>query len=218
MVVHTLIGPVPVALADALTWASYAVALLCVIPLCITTLRHETDPPPATWGTWAAAGIVGSAGMAMAGAVPAAWGLKLALSIGPLALAICARIAGVPWVVRKADRVCLALAGVGLVFLLFGEGLTAMWLAIAVNIIGSIPTCLHALRHPDRARYFPFACAFGSVGAVVLFAIPVPWTVASVAYPLYLLIDCGAIMLCIAIGRARARRVDVGRQSGEALV
>ena len=216
--ITTIVGPVPAWLADVVTWTSYAVALLCVTPLCITTARHRTTPPPATWGTWAAAGIVGSAGMAMAGAAPAAWGLKLALSIGPLAVAIVARRAGVPWAVRPADRVCLALAGIGLVALVFGQGLTAMWLAIAVNVIGSIPTCLHGLREPHRESYFPFACALGSVGAVLLFAIPAPWTVASVAYPLYLVIDCGTIMACIAIGRARARRVDVGRQHGEAFI
>lgn len=215
--ITTVVGSVPASLATAVSWAANAVAVLCIIPLCVTTLQRKTDPPPATWGIWAAAGIVGSAGMAMAGADASAWSLKLALSVGPLAVAIVSRIVGVPWVVRPVDRWCLVLAGIGLVFLLFGEGLAAMWLAIAVNIIGSVPTCLHGLRAPFRARYFPFACASGSVLAVLALAVPWPWTVASVAYLLYLLIDTSAIMAFIAYGRARARRFDVGEQHREAI-
>lgn len=238
--ITTLVGSVPTTLAEALTWASYAVAVLCVIPLCWTTLparppwkwlrrfplahrlwalRGRTAPPPATWAIWTAAGVIGALGMIMAYAAPAAWGLKLALTVGPAAVTICAIIGKVRWVVHWTDGVSIGLATIGLVALFFGGGLEAMWLAIAINIIGSVPTCRHALAEGERERYFPFACASGSVLVVLLFAIPWPWTVASVAYPLYLLIDTSTIMLCIFIGRRRApRRVDVLREDGEALV
>lgn len=227
--ITTIVGQVPAGLADAVSWASRAIAVLCVIPLCLSTLRGRTDPPPATWGVWAAAGVVGSAGMAIAGGDSAAWGLKLALSVGPLAVAVCARRAGVPWAVGRADKVSLALAGVGLVFLLFGEGLTAMWLSIAVNVIGTLPTLLHAWRAPFRARYFPFGCANVSVVGVLALAVPVPWTVASVAYPLYLWLDTALIMGTILVARYRvyaaaryrrdaaARGLNVARQHGEPL-
>lgn len=200
--IPTVVGPVPTAVATAVTWTSYAIAVLCVIP----PLLRGWRPPPATWGIWTAAGVVGSIGIAMAGGGPATWGLKLALTVGPAIACMVSVRAGVPWRTTRTDTVCLALAAVGLVFLLFGEGLAAMWLSIAVNAIGTPPTLLHALREPHRESYFPFGCAFVSVSAVLLFAVPWPWTVPSVAYPIYLLLDVTVIMLFIAVGRHRARR------------
>jgi len=233
--VTTVLGTIPVGVASAVSWAANVIAVLCVIPLCWTTLpaaavpralagnglatrlwalREKTAPQPATWGIWAAAGIIGSAGMAIAGAPPSAWSLKLALSIGPLAVAYVARyLAGVPWMMNRWDGLCLLLAGIGLGFLLFGEGLAALWLSIAVNIVGTPPTVMHALKEPWKESYFPFACAFVSVAAVLLLAIPVPWTVASSAYGLYLLIDVTVIMSAIAIGRSRARARGLGPDS-----
>jgi hypothetical protein len=120
-------------------------------------------------------------------------------------------------VTNRWDALCLGLALAGCVALLYGEGMVALWLSISVNLIGTPPTLLHALRSPFRARYFPFMCAFISVSAVLLLAVPWPWTVASVAYPLYLLADVAVIMLAIrygrrrALGRARARQVTAAR-------
>jgi len=202
MIVETLVGPVPAALASAVSWTANAIAVLCIIPPLIRGWR----PPPATWGIWTAAGIVGSIGIAMAGGGPATWGLKLALSIGPLIVCIVSTRAGVPWRATRTDGVCLALAGAGLIALLFGQGLTAMWLSIAVNAIGTPPTLVHAMRKPREESYFPFACAFVSVAAVLALAVPWPWTVAAVAYPIYLLIDVTVIMGTIRYARARDRR------------
>lgn len=205
MMIETVVGAVPDWVAQVATTASQVIAVLCVIPPLIRGWR----PPPATWGIWTAAGLVGAIGIAMAGGGPATWGLKLALTVGPAIVCIVSTRAGVPWRATRADGVCLALAGAGLVALLFGQGLTAMWLSIAVNAIGTPPTLIHALRDPRGESYFPFACAAVSVAAVVLFAIAVPWTAASVAYPLYLLLDVTVIMLTIAYSRRRAPRPDV---------
>lgn len=203
--IHSLLGPIPGSLGSGASTLSNIIAVACVIPYCLAIWRRKVTPPPATWAIWAVAGIVGAAGIAMAGGPFASWSLKLALSVGPAAVAVVALRRGIPWATTRTDRVCLILSGVGIVFLLFGEGIPALIVSILVNIIGSVPTVAHAWRRPFNDTYFPFACAFVSVSAV-LATIPWPWTFASSAYGLYLLVDTGVIMATIAIARARMTR------------
>lgn len=185
--------------------AANIIAVACVVPLCVLTLRRITRPSPVTWSLWAAVGVIAAGAMAAGGAPAAAWTLKLALSIGPAAIAVCAVIARVPWRMGRWDHVCLGIGVAGCALYAWtGDGLFAVWFSIAINIIGTVPTVMHAWREPWRESVFPFTCAAVSVTAVLL-TIPLPWTAIGVTYPLYLLVDTALIVVVILVARRRPR-------------
>lgn len=201
----TIIGSVPEGWAIAVGWLSSVITLLCVVPLCWATLKGHASPRPVTWAIWAGVGLVATVAMARGGAPFEAWLLKGALSLGPVAVALAATLAGVRWVADWSDRISLPLGLAGLVIYAFtGVGLVAVFVAIAVDVIGAVPTWRNAWRNPYDELIITYALALVSVLAV-LGVLPLPWTWLSASYLCFLAVQMTSIIAVLVLARRKAR-------------
>jgi hypothetical protein len=220
--VNTILGTVPAGVIDVVSWLASAITLLCVVPLCVATLRRKARPSPVTWTIWAAVGLVATFAMALGGAPWSAWLLKGALSLGPIAVAGCALGAGIPMVADRFDRWSYVLGslGAGVYAYLLVEGITAataglvaVGAAMAVDAIGAVPTWRRAWKHPHDELILTYALALASVVAV-LCILPVPWTWLSSAYLCFLAVQMVSIIGVLWAGRRRAREPSEAARYG----
>lgn len=223
----TLLGPLPDGVVGAVSWLANALTLLCIVPLCWATWRHNysdpkrAHPKPVTWGVWFVVGSVATVGMALGGAPASAWLLKLCLSLGPAVVAAVALYKGERLIVTRVDRWSLWLCALGIVVyvpLYFGwigpadpvaAGLVVVGMAILVDVIAAGPTYHEAWRSPEPvAEIVTFGLALVSVLAV-LCILPTPWTWLGSTYLVFLAFQMGSIIAVLWLGRRRVPRAAV---------
>lgn len=165
--------------------AAGVIGFLGFVPYIISTLRGTTKPNKATWIIWAAMGAIIAASYFSAGATYSAW-LPVAYAIGIFAVAALSLRSGEKgW--TRLDLFCLLGAGVGLLlWWLTSEPAFALYLTIAVDAIGFIPTLKKVYEEPeseDKLAWRLFLLADG----LNIFAIS-EWTLAQASYPVYVLV------------------------------
>jgi hypothetical protein len=97
---------------------------------------------------------------------------------------------------ERLDIICQAGALVGLVlWLIFNSPTIAVIAAVAIDLIGAIPTFKHCWQKPHEETWITFAlCAVG--GGITVF-IAGSWAITAVAYPLYILLINTVQTACI---------------------
>jgi hypothetical protein len=161
------------------------IGFLGFLPYIIGTLKGTTKPNKATWLIWAVMGLIIAASYYSAGARESAY-LPGAYAIGIFAVAaLSLRFGEKGW--TKLDIFCLIGAGAGLLaWWATNEPAFALYLTIAIDAIGFIPTFRKAYAEPgseDRLAWAIFLLA----DILNIFAIG-EWTLASASYPVYVLV------------------------------
>lgn len=110
------------------------------------------------------------------------------------------------WKVDRRDYRLGGLAVIGiLLWIITGEGLVALLLAIFANLMAGLPTLIKAYQNPESESSILFGvCVLTSLAA--LLTVQGGYSVAIVGFPLYLAISCGTMFYFIAI-RPKAKHL-----------
>jgi hypothetical protein len=211
--ITTIVGPLPAGLVAALGVVTSVLTLLCVVPLCVQTVRNKAHPAVVTWGLWAPIGLVATVGMALGGAPWTAWLLKGFLSAGPLIVAVVAARYGGTWRTDRFDQTVIAVGVVGTIaYILATLVLEAPWapyvavgMAMLADGIAVWPTWKRAWRNPNNELIFTYAVALGCV-LTGLIITPLPWTFLGSAILIFLALQMASIIGVLQYGRIQDRR------------
>lgn len=151
------------------------------------TWRGRVRPNAVTWFFWGIAPLIAFMAQLEEGVGMEAW-MSLGLAVGPLticAVSIIRRDAR--WRITWFDILCGGLAAVGLIFWrLTNDPIIAIWFAIAADIFGGVPTVIKMYKHPHTEKPFPYFLSM--VSMIVTLLTITNWTVASAAFPIYILL------------------------------
>jgi hypothetical protein len=187
-----------------LTVLGTALGAASTLPYLLATVRGGTRPRIVTWLTWSLLTGVAGAASASGGDYPAA-----AFSlVGTLATALVVA-AGLRYgdrTVTRLDAACVALVLVGFV-LWIALDLPGIAVAAAclIDLVGLVPTLVHGWRRPHEETPVTFAL-IAAGGLCTAAAAWGTWTVAALAYPVYVALSMG---VCWAIVVLRGRASEV---------
>lgn len=154
----------------------------------------EAQPRLVTWLLWALAPPLAFAGQLIDGAGLAA-AMTLGVGAGPAFILTVTLIkGGGSWAADATERACLVLGALGLCGLLLVRAATfAVLVAVAVDVIASIPTVRQAWRNPHLESPWPYVTAAFNA-CIALLALP-QHSIAKTTFPLYILLICVALTL-----------------------
>ncbi len=171
------------------------------LPYIRDTIARRTQPQRASWLIWSILGSIAFFSQVYEGAGSSLWFAGVQVS-GTIAVFLLSIRLGVGGFLKRSDCAVLAAAALGLVLWYFTEdAVYALAITISISLLGGGITVAKAYLAPESETmttwflsFVASACAIASVGAVE----PV-----LLAYPVYLFILNGAIVLAILLGRAR---------------
>lgn len=154
----------------------------------IGTLEGKTKPNRVTWFMFSLLATI--IFIAMLGKQASITSSLMTLSLAILTLAVF--IASFVnkksfWKITYFDILCGSLSLVGVVaWLLTGEGNLAILFSLAANFMAFLPTIIKSFQAPKTENWLTFFC--GSIGSLITLLTIKSWNLASVAFPLYVLI------------------------------
>ena len=175
------------------------------------TVRGRTQPNRVTWTMWALAPMIAFAAEVAQGVGLNAV-LTLAVGFGPL------MVVGASFLDPKAyarvtpfDAGCGVLSLVALVaWAVTGRGNVAILLSVLADFLAAIPTIRKAYRYPHTEHAAAFVSGVIG-GAITLLTIDAKdWGFASIAFPVYILVDSGLIACLILLPRPARSAVSGG--------
>ena len=170
------------------------------IPYIVGILRGRTKPDIVTWMTWSIL-----TGIASAAAFAAHEPRTAFLTIGATCSTATIVILGFKYGTAKftpLDIFCQLGAVAGLIcWLVFNSPLIGIVVPVCVDFIGALPTLRHSWDNPGEEVWQTFL--LGMLAPVFTIASITQYNVASLLYPLYLLLADGLIMLVIVSRRDR---------------
>lgn len=172
-------------------------------------LSGAVRPNRVTWGILSVAPIVAGCAMLAHGVSLAGAFYTFLTGLGPLTICISTFFTRHPvWRIRRFDIACGVLSLVGLLlWLISGDGLIAIVLAMAADGLAFLPTILKAWQYPETERAQPFILS--GCGAVLSLMIVSDWTIISIAFPLYILVVDTLTVLGIIRGRMKRTKETV---------
>ena len=189
---------------------SSLLATASTLPYIRQTLRHQTQPRLVTWGTWSALTAMAAAASFSAGDYPSGV-FSLIGTLATAAVVVVALRFGDPGF-GLLDGACLALVVTGLgLWIVVGQPGIDVVMACVFDLIGLVPTAVHAWRHPEQETTLTFAL-IAAAGLAAGLAAWGTWSVTALAYPLYVAVSMGAVaLLTLRPGPAgQARPVPAG--------
>lgn len=185
-------------------------ALLCFfafLPYLRDTLFRTTRPQRASWLIWSVLSSIAFAAQVYEGASASLWfaGAQVAGTVNVFAASI---FRGTGGITSRRDCAVLSVAGIGLVLWYFTDTAAyALAITIAISLLGGTVTVAKAYARPESETGVTWLLSlFGSITA--MFAVGTPDPVL-LAYPVYLFVLNGAILVAMALGQSvdRARPV-----------
>lgn len=191
------------------SWRLGLVVLSSILATCGTlpylreTVRGGTRPRLVTWGTWslmtAMAGVASASVRDYPSAVFAFVGTLATGAVVVVGLRFGDRAFG------RLDAVCLVVVLIGAALWLgLDQPAIAVLTACAIDLVGLVPTAVHAWRRPAEETTSTFVLIAAS-GACAAFAAWGELTVTALAYPVYVAASMGFVALLT------LRRPDPGR-------
>lgn len=178
------------------------VALCAFVPYIWAIIRKTTTPNRATWLIWMIVGFLIAGSYYANGARETLW-VALSYALGPLVVFVFSLFYGVGGT-SFFDRMCLLVAGISLlVWIVFDNPFIALFLNIAIDFAGSLPTFRKVWHEPlseDRVAWFMFWSA-----AILNFFAVTRWTWGIALYPMYTLIG-STTMIAFLLFLPRMRR------------
>lgn len=181
--------------------ASAVLSTLAFAPYVRDTLRGDTTPQRASWLIWSVLSAIAFASQVFEGATTSLLYAGAQVT-GTLVIFCLALGRGQGALLSRPDERVLWIAALGLVVWYFTEtAVYALALTITISLLGGTLTIRKAYLNPNSETLSCWAisfvaacCAIGSVGA---------WDPVLLAYPLYLFVLNGLIVLAIVAGRGR---------------
>lgn len=180
---------------------SAAFSTIAYLPYIRDTLLQRTQPQRASWFIWSVLGSIAFCSQLYEGATDSLWfaGAQVAGTLVVFCLSI--RL-GVGGFVNKQDGLILLMAGLGLVaWYLTETSVYALAITISISLLAGIVTVQKAYHHPHSETLSTWALSFVAA-SFAIFAVGRADLVL-LAYPLYLFVLNGAIVLAMLAGRAR---------------
>lgn len=183
------------------------IAALGTVPYLIDIVRGKTKPNIVTWLTWAMlTAISGAAALAAGEPKTAAFLFGNSFCTGLVV------VLGLKYGTAKFTRldiVCQVSAVLGLVFwLVFNSPTIGIIVPLIVDFIGALPTMHHSWVKPAEETWQTFLV--GIVAPVFTIASLTRFNIASLAFPLYLLVANTALVLIIVM-RRRQQGIPLSR-------
>lgn len=163
----------------------------------VATIKGFAQPNRVTFSMWTLIPLLAFAAELSEGVGHQAV-MTLAAGIGPgsiLAASFIARRS--QWVITTFDAGCgmVSLAALAM-WITTGRGVTAIVLAIAADMLATIPTVTKAYRFPETENVWSYWCSTAA-GMLTLATID-SWDVPHVGFPAYVVASCGLIAVLIA--------------------
>jgi hypothetical protein len=177
------------------------------VPYILATVRKQTKPRVVSWFTWSLlTAVVAAASFADGHMASAIFALVGTLATGAVV------VAGLRYGDRTfsvLDVTCQLTALAGLVlWLTLDSPVIAVWVAIAVDFIGFIPTYKHAWQLPYEETTSTFVIiAGGGILATTSALLAEGPTIAGISYPLYVALSMAACAATIAIRRQKLKHL-----------
>lgn len=169
---------VAVALSSILTVAS-------AIPYMIEIVRGSTKPRVVSWLTWSTLTAIASAAALVDGQYPTAI-LLLFATLETLLIVMLGWKHG-DKKIGRFDAICLMVAMIGvLLWQIFNSPAIAVIATVSIDLIGGLPTMIHAWKKPYEETWLTFLLAF--LGAVCTLLVIDSWRITAAMYPIYLVI------------------------------
>ncbi len=163
---------------------------------CRAILAGRVQPNLITWIMWALAPLIGVAAELYSGVTWAVLPVFMA-GFGPLCITCVALLSHhSTWALRPHDYACGAFSLLALIlWLITKDPDIAILFAVLGDGVALLPTLLKTWTRPDTETPVPFALAICS--ALSAFLAIEQWSFASVAFPLYLVLANGIMVLTI---------------------
>ena len=188
---------------DTAGYISGLLSILVVIPYIWEIFRHQVKPERATWLVWTILTAISYFSQRSAGAGASLW-FTLGNGVGVALVLVISLFKGVGGLTRF-DLMVLALAGLGIAgWLTFDSPGLAIASVIFADLMGTLPTLRKAYRDPASESVSAFTIA--TLSAVLGIYAVGAWSAVLVAYPLYILLADGAIVVAVLAGRRSVQR------------
>lgn len=175
------------------------------LPYIRDTLRRQTRPQRASWFIWSVLGSISLFSQIYEGATASLWFAGAQVG-GTLVVCILSIWRGAGSFLNKCDACVLLGAAIGLVaWYATSSSVYALAISIGISLLGGSVTVMKAYRAPASETMTTWACSFLASGFALLAIGRVDPVL--MAYPAYLLLLNGAIMLAIVLGRTVERTV-----------
>lgn len=176
------------------------VLILGFVPYLITTWQGKTKPNRATWWIWTIVGLIIVSSYYSTGATNTIW-LPACAAISHLIIAIVALKYGRGgW--SRFDRTCLLGAGLSLILWWgFNSPLLALWINIAIDFLGALPTIRKSLQEPETEAPLPWLI-FLTASILNLVAVEQA-SPTLLAYPFYYFFSVATIVLLLLRSKLR---------------
>lgn len=175
------------------------------VPYIRDTLSGRTQPQRASWLIWSVLSSIALASQVAQGATSAVW-FTLFQVLGTITVFVATFVHGSGrGGLRAGDVMVLSGAALGLVFWSVTDSpMYAMTTVIAISALGGWATVKKAYASPDTETLSTWVLSFAA-GCLAVLAVGAV-DIALLAYPLYLSVLYGAILLAVTLGRARQRK------------
>ena len=182
-----------------LVFLSAALSIAAYLPYIGDTLRGRTRPQRASWLIWSVLGSIAFASQLYEGAQGTLWFAGAQVS-GTITVFVLSLWRGKGELLSPVDVLALGVAAIGLVLWhLTDTAAYALAITISISMLGGVLTILKTYRDPGSETTITWILSFcasvctiaaaGTVNPVIL------------AYPVYLLVLNGGIILAIMLGR-----------------
>ncbi len=184
--------------------AAGAISALAYLPYVYATLTGRCRPQRASWLIWLVLGSVALFGQIVEGAGASLWFAAIQVAGAALVVLLSVRH-GAGGFLSRGDRIVLALSALGLLTYFFTETAAyALAITISISSLGGMATVVKAFHFPNSETVSTWAANAGA-SLCALLAVGAPDALL-LAYPLYMLVMNGAVVLAIYLGRNRRNR------------
>lgn len=188
------------------------ISVVALAPYIKGIVRGKTRPQRASWLIWSVLSIIAFFSQVYEGAGHSLWfaGVQSAGCLIVLALAVAL---GANDALKRTDYLILFAAGVGIALWSFTENAAwALAITISISLLGGVATARSAYSDPAREPMSTWAMFFVASICAILAINPVDWVL--LAYPIYLFVLNGVIVIAIVMGASRSRQTGRGVAAG----
>src|SRR5260221_1657260 len=181
------------------------VALIGEFPYINDIVRNKTKPERATWLIYITLSGIAFFSQLAKGASNSLWltGLE---SIGVLIIFLLSLKKGVGGV-NKRDKIILLTALAGLLLWYFTkEAAVALYIIIAVDLVGTIPTVIKSFEEPESETLITWLLS--SIAGILSMIAVGKFSVVLLSYPFYIFLANGGVVMAILSGKNKSKNIS----------
>lgn len=187
--------------------ASALLSTYAYLPYVFDTVSGRTRPQRASWMIWSVLGSIALGSQIYEGASASLWFAAIQVS-GTVLIFLLSLRHGTGGLFNRSDTCVLAAAAVGVIaWALTETAIYALAITITISMMGGAITVAKAFRTPESETLTTWFASFLAASLAIVAVGSLDWVL--LAYPLYLWLLNGAIVVAILIGRARQSRAPV---------